>query len=77
MEDGKGIARKSRKRRVSEKPQTPFERIKASYGVDPKQIERLEKLKATLNPFWLKGSIEKKLRRVLRAPSPRSDKMAA
>ena len=67
----------SRKKRVYDKPQTPFERLKASPGVDPKQIERLEKLKATLNPFRLKESIEKKLRRVLRAPSPRSDKIAA
>jgi len=67
----------SRKRRVYDKPQTPFERLKASSGVDPKQIERLEKLKATLNPFRLKESIEKKLRRVLRVPSPRADKIAA
>jgi hypothetical protein len=67
----------SRKRRVYDKPQTPFERLKASSGVVPRQIERLEKLKATLNPFRLKESIEKKLRQVLRAPSPRSDKMAA
>lgn len=67
----------SRKKRVYDKPQTPFERLKVSPGVDPKQIERLEKLKATLNPFRLKESIEKKLRRVLRAPSPRADKIAA
>ena len=67
----------SRKKRIYDEPQTPFERLKASPGVDPKQIERLEKLKATLNPFRLKESIEKKLRRVLRAPSPRTSKVAA
>lgn len=55
----------SRKKRVYDKPQTPFERLKACSGVDPKQVERLEKLKSELNPFRLKESIEKKLRRVL------------
>jgi hypothetical protein len=32
----------SRKRRVYDKPQTPFERLKACAGVDPKKIEDLE-----------------------------------
>ena len=67
----------SRKKRIYDKPQTPFERLKACPGVDPKQIERLEKLKAGLNPFRLKEIIEKKLRRVLRAPSPHTAKVAA
>lgn len=55
----------SRKKRIYDKPLTPFERLKACSGVDPKQIERLEQIKATLNPFELKRRIEKKLRRVL------------
>ena len=55
----------SRKKRIYDTPLTPFERLKACPCVDPKQIARLEKLKATLNPFKLKRSIEKKLRRVL------------
>ena len=67
----------SRKKRIYDKPQTPFERLKACSGVDSKQIERLEKLKAALNPFRLKESIEKKLRRVLRAPNPRTARVAA
>ena len=67
----------SRKKRVYDNPQTPFERLKVCPGVDPKQIERLEKLKATLNPFRLKESIEKKLRRVLRGPGQRSTRIAA
>jgi len=67
----------SRKKRIYDKPQTPFERLKACAGVNPEQIERLEKLKAGLNPFRLKESIEKKLRRVLRAPSQRATRVAA
>jgi len=67
----------SRKKRIYDKPQTPFERLKACAGVDPEQIERLEKLKAGLNPFRLKESIEKKLRRVLRVPSQRATRVAA
>ena len=56
----------SRKKRIYDQPMTPFERLRASGEVEPGQIARLEKLKATLNPFALKRTIEKKLRRVLR-----------
>ena len=41
----------SRKKRIYDTPLTPFERLKACPCVDPKQIARLEKLKATLNPI--------------------------
>lgn len=58
----------SRKKRVYDQPATPFERLKASTGIDPGQIARLEALKATLRPFELKRRIEKKLRRVLKPP---------
>jgi hypothetical protein len=58
----------SRKKRIYDKPATPFERLKASAGVDPAQIKRLEALKTTLNPFELKRRIEKKLRQVLNPP---------
>ena len=61
------VTQGSRKKRIYDKPLTPFERLKACDGVDPKQIARLEKLKATLNPFALKRSIERKLRRVLQS----------
>lgn len=56
----------SRKRRIYDKPATPFERLKACSGIDQEEIARLEAIKSTLNPFALKRSIEKKLRRVLR-----------
>ena len=59
----------SRKKRVYDQPATPFARLKASTGVDPGQIARLEALQATLRPFELKRRIEKKLRRVLKAPA--------
>ena len=55
----------SRKKRVYDKPATPFERLKASGQADPKKIECLERVKAALNPFKLKRAIERKLRRVL------------
>jgi len=57
----------SRKKRIYDIPQTPFERLKACGQADRGQIAKLEALKATLNPFALKRSIEKKLRRILRA----------
>jgi hypothetical protein len=67
----------SRKKRIYDKPLTPFERLKACSGVDAKQIARLEKLKATLNPFKLKRSIERKLRRVHQLGSRRDMDVAA
>lgn len=66
-----------RKKRVYDKPKTPFERLKACSGVDPEQIARLEKLKSELNPFRLKESIEKKLRRLLRLPKKQTQRLAA
>jgi hypothetical protein len=56
----------SRKRRVYDRPATPFERLKASGQIDQAQIERLEKLLTGLDPFVLKQKIEQKLRAVLR-----------
>jgi hypothetical protein len=67
----------SRKKRIYDSPATPFERLKASHGVDPRQIERLEALKATLNPFELKRRIEKKLRWVLNPPQRGGSQAAA
>lgn len=67
----------SRKKRIYDKPATPFERLKAGGKVGAEQIAELEKLKATLNPFALKRSIEKKLRRVLRLTSRGGSKLAA
>jgi hypothetical protein len=67
----------SRKRRVYDKPATPFERLKRSNGVDPAQIERLEEFKATLNPFALKRRIESRLRGVLRCKGGGIEEQAA
>ena len=67
----------SRKKRVYDKPKTPFERLKACAGGDAEAVARLEKLKATLNPFELKRSIERKLRRVLSSSGARRLKIAA
>ena len=66
----------SRKKRIYDKPTTPFERLKACAGVDPKEIWRLQILMATLDPFELKRIIEKKLRRVL-LPAKRKELTAA
>ena len=41
---------RSRKKRVYDKPKTPFERLKAYAGGDAEAAARLEKLKATQNP---------------------------
>ena len=62
----------SRKRRIYDKAATPFERLKASGAVAPEQMARLEKLRATLDPFVLKEIIEQKLRTIFppRAPPP-------
>jgi hypothetical protein len=57
----------SRKKRIYDIPQPPFDRLKACGQADPRQIAKLEALKATLNPFALKRSIERKLRRISRA----------
>lgn len=67
----------SRKKRVYDNPQTPFERLKACGQIDGEELLRLEKLKASLNPFALKRSIEKQLRGLLRAPKGERLKVAA
>jgi hypothetical protein len=67
----------SRKKRVYDKPLTPFERLKACAGVDAEKTEALERHKATINPFALKRAIERKLRRVLRVQSVRIEVVAA
>lgn len=67
----------SRKKRIYDKPMTPFDRLKACPGVDSKRIGELEKIKASLNPFELKRRIEKTLRRVLRSTRSTQQKAAA
>ena len=66
MKHIKTIVEGSRKKRIYDAPATPFERLKACPQSAPEQIERMEKLMATLRPFELKRSIEKSLKRVLK-----------
>jgi hypothetical protein len=56
----------SRKRRIYDRPATPFERLKQSDKADRAQLARLAKRFAPLDPFALKDTIEAKLRAVLR-----------
>jgi hypothetical protein len=67
----------SRKRRVYDTPKTPFERLKDCGQLAPEQLEQLEALYASLNPFDLKRRIEKKLRVLLRAAKGHSLALAA
>jgi hypothetical protein len=55
----------SRKKRVYDCPQTPYERLKASGQLEPEKLQQLEEQIAQLNPFALKRVIERKLRKVL------------
>lgn len=67
----------SRKRRVYDIPMTPFDRLKACGQVSAGTLAQLEDYRATLNPFALKRTIEKKLRKVLRAAKSTALKLAA
>lgn len=67
----------SQKKRVYDRPATPFARLKRCGQMEPGQLARLEKLKATLNPFQLKREIERQLRQVLRPRQSGRAKLAA
>ena len=56
----------SRKKRVYDQPKTPYERLKESGEVAPGKLQQLEKQFAELDPFEVKRTIERKLRKVLR-----------
>lgn len=56
----------SRKKRVYDRPKTPYERLKASSQLPPQKLQQLEEQIAQLNPFALKRTIERKLRKILR-----------
>jgi hypothetical protein len=51
----------SRLKRVYSPPQTPFQRLRSCPQADPAKVASLEKLLASLDPFALSQSIEKKL----------------
>lgn len=51
----------SRTRRVYDRPQTPFERLKATDRCTRKKINELERLRNRLNPFELSQAIDRQL----------------
>lgn len=67
----------SKVRRVYDRPQTPFERVKACPQADREKVAKLEELRKTLDPFQLGKIIERKLVRISRLAnrrqSPRTD----
>lgn len=67
----------SRKKRVYDKPATPFERLKACQQIDPARLSDLQRFRDSLNPFALKRTIERKLRAVLRLQVRRPVRWAA
>ena len=67
----------SRKKRVYDKPATPFERLKACPQIDPARLADLQRFLDSLNPFALKRTIERKLRAVLRLQVRRQVRWAA
>jgi hypothetical protein len=56
----------SHKRRIYDRPATPFERLKASPQAQRAQLARMQKLFVSLDPFELKEKIEQKLHAILR-----------
>jgi hypothetical protein len=56
----------SQKRRIYDRPATPFERLKACPQAERAQLARMQKLFLSLDPFELKEKIEQKLRALLR-----------
>jgi hypothetical protein len=67
----------SKIRRRYDKPQTPFERLKASGKADPAKIAALQRQFDALDPFELKRQIESRLRALLRWTPAHQTKMAA
>jgi transposase InsO family protein len=51
----------SRLRRVYDRAQTPFDRVRASEVADPARLAELDRLRASLDPFELARRIERKL----------------
>lgn len=67
----------SRKKRIYDKPATPFERLNACPQIDPARLADLQHFMDSLNPFALKRTIERKLRAVLRLQVRRQVRWAA
>lgn len=56
----------SRKKRIYDKPATPFERLKACGQIGSARLADMQHHLDSLNPFELKRAIERKLRAILR-----------
>jgi len=54
----------SRIRRVYDRPQAPFERVRACPEADPARVAALQALRAELDPFTLAATIEEQLARL-------------
>ena len=54
----------ARTRRVSDRPQTPFERVQACPEADPVKVAPLSALRAQLDPFALAEAIDRQLSRL-------------
>jgi len=67
----------SRKKRVYDKPATPFERLKACGQIESARLADLQGHMESLNPFDLKRTIERKLRAILRLQVRRPVRWAA
>jgi hypothetical protein len=72
----------SRLRRVYDRPQTPFDRVRACPEADPRKVASLQALRQQLDPFALAEAIDQKLTRLYavahhRRGHPRPPKPAA
>jgi transposase InsO family protein len=61
----------SKVRRVYDGPRTPLERVRGCLQADRVQVERLEELRKSLDPFQLARAIERKLERIYRLSNRR------
>ena len=59
----------SKYRKKYDKPQTPYQRIMASAHIDEQKKKELQEKHDALNPFELKGAIDRKVKRILHAVS--------
>ncbi|HPA17384.1 MAG TPA: hypothetical protein PLU30_06525 [Verrucomicrobiae bacterium] len=67
----------SRLLRRYDRPQTPFDRLKASGTVEPHKIATLQRQMDALDPFEMKRQIEARLRAILRWTPAHQNRMAA
>ena len=61
----------SKLKKIYDKPTTPLDRLLASHSADPAKLEKLKKLRASLDPFKLSQIIEQKLDRIFKLANQR------